>query len=127
MRCSLKAAGGQPTRGADERLPSTGVVAGRPEREDLSLPATGASSPEAGLDDARVIHNEEVAGREPSADLPKAGVGQAPSGAVEDEEPGCVARLRRDLGDGLGREVIVEVVDAQAELAHARHGNARPD
>ena len=38
---------------------------------------------------------------------------------MKDEEPRGVARLRRGLGNRLGRQVVVEVVDTEARRGHA--------
>ena len=49
-----------------------------------------------------------------------------PGRAIEDEQARGVARLGRCLGDRVGRQVVVEVVDPETSLVHAGHGNARP-
>ena len=49
-----------------------------------------------------------------------------PGRAIEHEEPRRIARLGRGLGDRVGGQLVIEVVDPETSLAHAGHGNARP-
>ncbi len=58
---------------------------------------------------ARVVQDQHVAGVQILADVAKDAVGEAPGGAVHNQQPGSVARRGRLLGDELGWQRVVEV------------------
>ena len=66
---------------------------------------------EPGRDDLGVVHHEQVAGLEQVDEIPDVAVVGRPLRPAVDEEPGCVSRLDRRLGDGRRREVVVELVE----------------
>ena len=109
--------------GADEGAPvvvafGVGEVFGE---EDLDKAArlgrvvlcvqAGASGVEARGKDARVVEDEEIAGREELREIGEELVGEDAGGAREREHAGCAARGGRVLRDELGREVVVEFGD----------------
>jgi len=110
--------GRKPPRWPHERLPDGGIAVERPQEEDLRPAATGPRAAEPCRDDTRIVHDQEVAGSKPSADVSEPRVAHVTVGAIEDEEAGRVARLGWELGDGLHRELVGEVVDPEARAAH---------
>ena len=64
------------------------------------------------------VSAEKIAGLQPLPDLVEVGVLLAPAGSVQHQEPRGIPRLRRSLGDGLGGQVIVEIIDAQCRDSH---------
>jgi hypothetical protein len=117
------AAEGQPQRAGveGERLAGLGVAAGL--RQQLPQPvgcladeqafplAAGGLAPadHAGRDDAGVVEDEEVAGREEVRQLAEDAVLEFAGGAADDEEPGVVAPRRGVLGDEpVGKGIVEE-------------------
>ena len=105
---------------AHERLPVAPARVLRLEQQHLGLAAGRPLQPQAGRDHLRLVDDDDVAGPEQ--------VGQVGDGAVlgrrappVDEQAGGVAGLDRDLGDALGRQLVVEVVEAHGA---ARYGSA---
>ena len=115
----------QAARRTDERHPAT--IRQRAQQEDFGRFPAGALAAEAGPEDATVVHNQQVAGSEPSTDCSEPGLGQrglpGPRCApIEDQQPARVAWLGRCLGNRRGWQVIVEVVDAEPRfrVGHAQ-------
>ena len=65
---------------------------------------------ELGRDHARIVEDEQVAGPQQSRQIPDAMVGEAT--ALDQQQPGAVARARRPQRDPIGRELEIEQVDA---------------
>ena len=66
----------QPPRRVNERLPRVGIDIEPSEDEDLGAPPP-LRVPRRRADDARVIHDEDVAGHQPAGEVAKAGVEHA--------------------------------------------------
>lgn len=96
------------------------------QEQHLGRSPAGALTAEPSPQNAAVVHDQQVAGSEPSADCSEPGLGQrglpGPRGApIEDQQPARVPRLGRCLSHGPDREVIVKFVDAEPRGSRIGH------
>ena len=100
----------EPARRAHEGLPRRRRRIDLLEQEDLDGAAGGPAQAQPRRQDPGVVDDDDVAGSEQVGEVGDGAVLGGPAPAV-DEQPGGVARLDRDLGDALGRQVVVELVE----------------
>ena len=97
-----------PRAAAHERLPL--AVAALREQQQLEPPAARPAAAHAGRDDARIVQHEQVAGAEQPRQRRTVLVRERLGLASDHEQPRRRALGRRLLGDQLGRQRVVEVV-----------------
>jgi hypothetical protein len=103
---SLRAAAG-----SGQSHPTALVAPDRVKQKDLD-PATLRVCPvEARVPDSDVVAHQEVARREQLGQIREGAVHDGSGGAIENEEP-ALPSWSRDLSDPLGRQVVVEEIDA---------------
>jgi hypothetical protein len=100
-----------PSPGTDERAPppaSTVPVSRRHEHE-LHGRSPRIAGQDSRRDHARLVHNQAVTRPEKIGKIGEAMVAEALPGAVHEEKTRRVSYRRRLLGDGLGRQVVLEL------------------
>jgi hypothetical protein len=110
----------QTTGGSNEGLPSG--ASDRTQQEDLGGAAAPPLADEPRREDATAVENQQVARHEEIGQVPKGMVVSGAGPAVEPEKARGVALGRRRLGDALGRQLEIEVVDLQKSLFCAETG-----
>jgi hypothetical protein len=95
--------------GAHERAPAVGRQ--RLHEQQLDAPAARVLGEDARGDHARVVDDEAVSGAQQLRQLVEHVVGERAARTVDLEQPRRLARLRRHLRDGGGRERVVERVE----------------
>jgi len=88
-------------------------------QHDLHLAATGFFAMQPGLDDLGVVEYQEVAGGDQGKDIGEAQIVQRITAHVQ--EPAAAALCRRMLGDQLGGQGKIEVLDGQGHGRHRGH------
>jgi len=96
------------------------------QEQHLGRSPASALTAEPSPQDAAVVHDQQVAGSEPSTDCGEPGLGQCRlSGPrrrpIEDQQAASVPRLGWRLGHGPDREVIVKFVDAEPRGSRIGH------
>ena len=99
---------------ARQHLPGLSRLPGQPlQEQQLDAPAGRLANVGAGRDHAGVVAHEHVAGTQQPGQIAKGAVveGKRRSGAAGHEQARGIARLERHLGDQLGRQRVVELVE----------------
>src|SRR5271157_2037853 len=119
--------------GVDERLPYIGLAGELLRQQDLDFAAqevagggvrrgymlgarAAAVSEETGGQDAGVVEYQQIVGPQEFREIPKSGIAQAASGAVEVQHAGRRPVAQRLPGDQFVREVVVEVGDQHTAI-----------
>jgi len=94
----------------------------RPQQEDLDRAARLLDAMQPRGDHPAVVAHQQVARTQILRDIGKGPVRQAARRAIDDQEPGCIARLDWRLCDQLGREDVIELTRLHQSACSKRPG-----